>query len=579
MIRLKGRELEYLFLVSIFILVFFVNLRSAMVIMPRKDELEYIWRAEELLRGTIAISPQHSYFFSLILAFSFLIFGKKLIVAQIVTVFISTMAVIAIHFFAKQVFVDKSYNRELGLTVALLASVEFTSYSVKVRNDLLFVLFFLLACFFALKGIEDQKFLKFTGVFAGLAYLTRDPGMLIIPVLAIYFLLNRNEKRNDIMQTSWKGKFVQYKNHLIMIGIFLLLSAPKLFWKWYLFGSPFYTRTSYFWLDTYEDKYNTSGYLPDSFDYRPSLKHYLQHHTLQQIIDRWLLGMNRLIITLKGMTPTFSILSLILLVIGILIFIKKRVLLLHLNIVLWFFVFSWLYGVRHPIRWILPMYPFILILIVAAGFEMILWLSILTERIPGFRWPAFTEKIFSYASSNLSFLIGYLNLKKLSQMNLSSRKIYIIAILFVALFISVPTFLLKAQHEYTTFVARSSQSAENYRSLMDMVNWAKANTAEDAIFMARDGHDLLSYYANREAIITPNGNLSLILWVIQNEGVDYLVIDSKTLSARPALQDIFEGSYLPEGFTLVYKNYEGNLDDETPELKIQVYTTNWERVN
>ena len=110
MIRLKGRELEYLFLVSIFILVFFTNLRSAMVIMPRKDELEYIWRAEELLRGIIAISPQHSYFFSVILAFSFLIFGKKFIVAQIVTVFISTLVVIVIHFFTKQVFVDKYYK-------------------------------------------------------------------------------------------------------------------------------------------------------------------------------------------------------------------------------------------------------------------------------------------------------------------------------------------------------------------------------------------------------------------------------------------------------------------------------------
>jgi hypothetical protein len=259
---------------------------------------------------------------------------------------------------------------------------------------------------------------------------------------------------------------------------------------------------------------------------------------------------------------------------GILIFRKKRDLLLHLNIVLWFFVFSWLFGVRHPTRWILPMYPFILILIVAAGFEMIFWLSILTERIPGFQRSSFTEKVFSYASGSLSSLISYLNLKKLSQMNLSSRKIYILAVLFVALFISVPSFLLKAQNEYTTFVARSSQSAENYRSLMDMVNWAKANTAEDAIFMARDGHDLLSYAANREAIITPNGNFSLIYWVIKNEGVDYLVIDSKTLSARPALKDIFEGTYLPEGFTLVYKNYEGNIDDATPELKIQVYATN-----
>jgi hypothetical protein len=217
------------------------------------------------------------------------------------------------------------------------------------------------------------------------------------------------------------------------------------------------------------------------------------------------------------------------------------------------------------------MYPFILIIIVAAGFEMVYWLSILTERIPEFHNPLFKEKNRSYASNRLLSLLSHLNLKKLSQMNVSSRKIYILAILFVVLLINVPTFLLKAQHEYRSFVAGSSQSAEKYRSLMDMVNWAKVNTAEDAIFMVRDGHDLLNYYANREYVITPNGNLSLILWVIQNEGVDYLVIDSKTLSARSALEDIFEGTYLPEGFTLVYKNYEGNIDDETPELKIQVY--------
>ena len=106
-----------------------------------------------------------------------------------------------------------------------------------------------------------------------------------------------------------------------------------------------------------------------------------------------------------------------------------------------------------------------------------------------------------------------------------------------------------------------------------MVDWTKTNTADDAKFMTRDGNDLIQYYTNRECIITPNGNISFLLWVIQNENVDYLVIDSRTLPVRPALKDLFEGNYLPKGFSLVYKNYHSLLD-EMPELKIQVYAIN-----
>lgn len=92
--------------------------------------------------------------------------------------------------------------------------------------------------------------------------------------------------------------------------------------------------------------------------------------------------------------------------------------------------------------------------------------------------------------------------------------------------------------------------------------------------MARERNDLIRYYAHRDRINIPNGNLSLICWVIGNEGVDYLVIDSGILSVRPALKVIFEGNYLPEDFSLVYKNYEGSIYEETPELKIQIYATN-----
>jgi hypothetical protein len=531
-----------------------------------------------LLKGKIVISPQQNYFFSIVLACAFFIFGNKLIVAQTVATLIGALAVVANYFLAKEVFVDRHYNKELGFTVTLLISIALMAFLVYVKNDPLFLLFFILACYYALKGTEDQKYLKFTGIFTGLAYLTRDPGILLLPVFIVYVLLNQKGQGDATAQTTWKEKFMQYKNLLLMVGAFLLFIAPKLFWRWYFFGDPFYVRNTNFWWDNYEDRFNSKGYLPNSFDYQPSLTHYLQHHTLQQITDRWLLGMYNLILALQG---TFKkelqiviLLFLILVIIGLFMFRKKRDLLLHLNIAVWFFVFSWLFAIRPIIRWIIPMYPLMLILAVGVVFEVIIRLIALTGNFLEFHPPAFIERFVNRILGKHPSFLEKSRLRRLLRINLSTRTFFIFITLYMVLLFSLPIYLVKAEEKYATYINNNSQSSESYRSLMEMVNWAKTNTAEDAKFMARDGHDLLWYYAHREAIITPNGNLSLICWVIRNEGVDYLVIDSETLSIRPALKAIFEGNYLPEGYSLVYKNYEGSINDKTPELKIQVYATN-----
>ena len=114
---------------------------------------------------------------------------------------------------------------------------------------------------------------------------------------------------------------------------------------------------------------------------------------------------------------------------------------------------------------------------------------------------------------------------------------------------------------------------ERYNALRDMAEWITNNTPEDAFFMSEQ-EDIIKYHAHREAMFIPPSDLDFILHTIYNQSVDYLVIDTDTLQTRSALKPVFEGELLPEGFKLVYKNYEGDISLVTDiDFKIQIYST------
>jgi len=533
--------------------------------MPRKDELDYISRAELLSDGIVAPSPQRGYFFSVIIALNFLIFGQELIVAQITTVIISTLAIFPSYFLAMELFRKKPYKRELAFATALLSSLAAFSYSYKVRNDQLFVLFFLIACYFLVKGLRERPLLKFAGMFAGLAHLTRDPGILIMPVFIIFLLLNLESNpsvSNRDSSSLSRLKLHLDRNFILMIGIYLCVFTPKLLLRWYAYGHPLYTLNSYsyFWIDQYADKYYYI--LTES---RASMMTYLSTHTPMQLANRIVVGALIVIGRLQShLTPPLFIMSLG----GAIIFREKRYWILHINIGFWGLLFSWLFPIGRTVtRWMLPIFPFLIIL----GIATILEFLYLGGRYIRKNLNALISKsVGTPISGVLSFLKnGFTRIRRKFLFIFSSRKSISVVIVLISLSIFVPVFASRTQNELI-----ENKPNSGYNTLLNMADWISNNTPEDAFFMSEQ-EDMIEYYAHRSAMFIPPWDIQSILRTILEERVDYLVIDSETLPSRSALTNIFEGNYLPQGFLLVYKNYEENETEgiETSNLKIQIYST------
>jgi len=549
-------------LVMIFLITFLGYLISALQVMPRKDEIEYLWRAQALVNGQIEISPQHNYFFSIVLSIGFFVFGENLVVAQSISAFIGALVVIPSYLLAQELFKDKIHARELGLVTAMLVSLTLMPFSVEIRNDLLFLLFFIFFCFYIVKSISETKYLKIAGFFNGLAFLARDQGILIIPVLIVYFFVNELHHKSYNQNVISRAKQSVNRELLLAIITFFLVIMPKLFWKWYFFGDPFYIRNSNFWLDNYEDKYNTAGFISQS-KFQPSMSNYIKTHTVQQMAERWLLGAYRIIEKLQGQL-LLPVLGLAL--IGLLLFRKRRAWILHLNISIWFVVLSWLFGIRPTTRWIIPLFPLLLIPATATVMELavrvveLIKTKLMTtqKKFPQMLW---LKRLPFDMIQNCKRTMRFI------RVNLSSKRfISFLIACFVIIFI--PLFAFRTGQIY-----EQSVPSQEYQALLEMVDWVTINTAEDSLFMTRDGNDLIFYYAHRESVITPNGNLSFILKVIHDLNVDYLIIDSGTLHLRPALVDIFTGIYIPPGFSLVYWNFEDELFKNSNTLEIKIFLT------
>jgi len=134
------------------------------------------------------------------------------------------------------------------------------------------------------------------------------------------------------------------------------------------------------------------------------------------------------------------------------------------------------------------------------------------------------------------------------------------------IFAFLPLFSIRTGQVY-----EQSLPSQNYRTLIEMVDWVNENTPEDALFMTRDGHDLIFYYAHRNYIITPNGNLNFILYTIDILGIDYLIIDSGTLPLRHHLTDIFTEKNLPNGFSLAYWSHANGVSNTNYNLEIKIF--------
>ena len=182
---------EKIYLITILLVSFVVKLAfilSSEIINP--DGVVYLNSANELLQGHVAnaLSYDRNLVFTGILGLFSLIIPNGFMAGKVMSCFFLLLATIPIYFITRELF---------GRKAAIAAGLIFTFFhsihgmSISIVREPPFILFFLLAVWFALLAFKsrDLRFFAAVGLFVLLAGLFRLEALLLYPVLLFYLLL------------------------------------------------------------------------------------------------------------------------------------------------------------------------------------------------------------------------------------------------------------------------------------------------------------------------------------------------------------------------------------------------------
>lgn len=170
----------------------------------------------------------------------------------------------------------RKFNIKGVILVSLFAVISFHPtfiiFSASINNDILSVTFMLAALYMALCWFETQKLkdIIFTGLFIGLAMLTKLSAYMICVPIAIIFAV------------KFFQNIKEYKKYLIQFGIFLAVCAPlALFWS--VRNAVLFNVPISFVQKLGEDSWQYVGYHSVAerlFDFSPKL--------FESVYDQWL---------------------------------------------------------------------------------------------------------------------------------------------------------------------------------------------------------------------------------------------------------------------------------------------------
>lgn len=201
--------------------------------------------------------------FPLVLAFFFYSLGSSLLAAKIVVFLISIATLVLIFFIGK-----KLYSEKVGFIAMFLLAIQpkHIEYSATLLKDNLYVLLFLLAFFFMILAIKENKksvWIWFGAILA-LAFLTRYFSIILVITAVIMLVLER--------------KKVNWKNAGLALVAFLLVLAPWALYTYNEFGSPFFSITKYY-------PFAKEGWEGMSYESEPpNLHEYMQENSALEII-------------------------------------------------------------------------------------------------------------------------------------------------------------------------------------------------------------------------------------------------------------------------------------------------------
>lgn len=171
------------------------------------------------------------------------------------------------------------YSNDIALVATFLLSLnhEFVRESSGAICESLLVLLFFVSWYYTVRGFSTRHYWAAAGLFAGLAYLTKGTGQLLLISFVLSALI------------IYKTRILKEKGIIAYLLFYLIAASVLLAYNYREYGNPFYnfTITHAMWFDRWEDKYAIGKNLPTALTY-------IRTHTIGDILARQWYGMKRI---------------------------------------------------------------------------------------------------------------------------------------------------------------------------------------------------------------------------------------------------------------------------------------------
>jgi len=210
-------------------------------------QIDYIWN---YLSSPETISHSSNDYWmpltSVIISLPLFVFGKSLFVALLPSI-IAGLALSVLTYFVSKVYSDSRLVAFCSSILVLVVPSLF-NYSLLTDSAIFYALFVSSSLLCMIKGWTDHRFFLLSSALAGLGHLTRQDGLLLLPVLLCMILLSR--------QQHFRMKLVYA---LLALGLYVALLSPLMVSNYRTFGALFPAGPSKtMFLTQYEDLYSYS---------------------------------------------------------------------------------------------------------------------------------------------------------------------------------------------------------------------------------------------------------------------------------------------------------------------------------
>jgi 4-amino-4-deoxy-L-arabinose transferase-like glycosyltransferase len=180
---------------------------------------------------------------SLLISIPMFAFGKSLFAALLLPI-IMGLALSVLTYFISKAYSDSRLTAFLSAGLVLFMPELFIK-SLQTDSAIFYAFLVSASLLCIMKGVTHPKFFLLAGLVAGLAHLTRQDGLLLIPVIFATILLSR--------QQSLRAKAFTFS---CALGIYLLVLSPLIVSNLREFGAPFPPGPSKtMFITQYEDLY------------------------------------------------------------------------------------------------------------------------------------------------------------------------------------------------------------------------------------------------------------------------------------------------------------------------------------